>query len=146
MPDTLIETTPFTRFRHASLVQACATVSLVTLMVVSVSTWHNGGDRLDQPPKFGTHDYIAFKALDRAQVVDIGFIRNQLTAYFIGTEAPDTGKTVAGVLPAGYHDSGPCHCILFAEDGHPTRLRAAQRAREEFEKAVAALHAGLKQQ
>jgi hypothetical protein len=35
--------------------------------------------------------------------------------------------------------------ILFAEDGQATRLRAAQRARQEFDKAVAALHAGQKQ-
>src|SRR4030095_4290305 len=110
MPDTLIQTAPFSRFRPPRRVHTCATASLVALTVVSVSTWHNGGDRLDQPPKFGTHDYIAFKALDRAQIADVGFIRSQLTAYFIGTEAPDTGKTVTGGTPAGCPHSGACRC------------------------------------
>jgi hypothetical protein len=122
-----------------------ATAALLAANIVALPAWHNGGDKDTADPRFGTHDYIAFKALDRAPAADVAFIRTQLRAYFVGTEAPDTAKTVAGIPKTGYHDSGPCHCILFDEEGQPTRLRAAERARQEFDKAAAALHAGQKQ-
>lgn len=111
-----------------------------------VLAWHNGGDQANAPPKFGMHDYIAYKGLDRAPKAKVVCIRQNLIAYFIGTEAPDTGKTVAGVASQGYHDSGACHCVYFDADGTITRDREMQRVREEFDKAVAALQAGRKEQ
>lgn len=109
-----------------------------------VLAWHNGGDQANAPPKFGMHDYIAYKGLDRAPKAKVAFIRQNLIAYFIGTEAPDTGKTVAGVASQGYHDSGACHCVYFDADCTITRDREMQRVREEFDKAVAALRRGGK--
>jgi hypothetical protein len=107
-----------------------------------VSTWHNGGDRLEHPPKFGTHDYIAFQAYKLAPAARVTWITQNLTAFFIGTEAPDTNKKIPAVTEGGYHDSLQCHCVLFDASGHVTRDRAMRRVREEFTRAVAALNSG----
>lgn len=122
--------------------------SLVVLFAagsLTVHGWHNGGDRVEQPPKFGTHDYIAYKGLARAPAAKVAWINDHLVAYFIGTEAPDTNKKVAGVTEGGYHDSLQCHCILFDAQEHVTKTHARDRIREEFDRAVAALHAGNKE-
>jgi hypothetical protein len=125
--------------RLLSCLTACLAVGTLTL-----HGWHNGGDQEDQPPKFGAHDYIAFKALDRAPSAKVAFIRQRLTTYFIGTEAPDTGKKIPSVTEGGYHDTGACHCILFDEEGTVTKDRARDRIRQEFDRAVAALAANQK--
>jgi hypothetical protein len=72
----------------------------------------------------------------------IEWIRQRLTAYFIGTEAPDTNKKTPQVTEGGYHDSGACHCVLFDAAGAVTRRRAIQRVREEFSKALGAFQIG----
>jgi hypothetical protein len=58
-------------------------VACFTACTLTVHGWHNGGDEDQQPPKFGTHDYIAFQALDRAPAAKVAFIRQRLTTYFI---------------------------------------------------------------
>jgi Zinc dependent phospholipase C len=110
--------------------------------VISPAAWHNGGDKTDQPPKFGTHDYIAFKGYQRVPPAKVTWIKQNLEAYFIGTEAPDTNKKIPGVTEGGYHDSLQCHCVLFDQRGVVTTQRAMLRTRQEFDRAVAALHAG----
>ncbi len=89
-----------------------------------VDAWHNGGDQQEQPPKFGTHDYIALKALDRAPAPKVAFIRERLLTYFIGTEAPDANKKIPGVTEGGYKDSLECHCILFDFEWHVAKAHA----------------------
>src|SRR4051812_15063327 len=111
------------------------------LAVSRVSIRHTCGDRIEHAPKFGTHDYIAFMGLDRAPAARVRWIRQNRIAYFIGTEAPDTGKPVQGVAATGYHDSGACHCVLFDAAGTVTRPRAIQRVSEEVGKALAAFRA-----
>src|SRR5262245_49456246 len=113
----------------------------IVIVTLPVQGWHNGGDRAAQPPKFGTHDYIAFKALDRANAAKVTFIRDRLVSYFVGTEAPDTNKKIPGVTEGGYHDSLQCHCILFDDHGAITRAHARDRVRQEFDRAAAALRA-----
>ena len=120
-------------------------VGCVAACTLTVQGWHNGGDQDNQPPKFGAHDYIALKALDRAPAAKVAFIRQRLTTYFIGTEAPDTNKKIPSVTEGGYHDSGACHCILFAEDLTIKKAHARKRIREEFDRAVAALAANKKE-
>jgi hypothetical protein len=111
------------------IVSGLRLLSVLTLVGLAsappiLCAWHNGGDQEQQPPKFGTHDYIALKALDRATAVKVAFIRQRLTSYFIGTEAPDTNKKIAGVTEGGYKDSLQCHCILFDKDEKITRAHA----------------------
>jgi Zinc dependent phospholipase C len=125
--------------RWLSLLVGCLAACTLT-----VHGWHNGGDEEQQPPKFGAHDYIAFKALDRAPAAKVVFIKQRLTTYFIGTEAPDTGKKIPSVTESGYKDTGACHCILFDEEGTITKDRARDRIRQEFDRAVAALAANQK--
>ena len=73
---------------------------LLLLAPLSLFGWHKGGDKDEQPPKFGTHDYIAYKGLDRAPPAKVAWISNHLVAYFIGTEAPDTNKKIPGITRA----------------------------------------------
>ena len=62
-------------------------VGCVAACTLTVQGWHNGGNQDNQPPKFGAHDYIALKALDRAPAAKVAFIRQRLATYFIGTVA-----------------------------------------------------------
>jgi hypothetical protein len=59
-------------------------VALALLASASLGAWHNGGDTAAQPPKFGTHDYIAYEGLDRAPAAQVAWIKPHLVAYFIG--------------------------------------------------------------
>jgi len=70
-------------------------------------------------------------------------LKVELNAYFIGTEAPDTGPKISGV-GGGYSDTGACHCILFAANGDVVKDRAEGRVQEEFDKAKMAFAAGDK--
>ena len=87
-------------------------VSAVALLLLSCSAltgaWRNGGDKASGD-RFGTHDYIGFVAFKRAPAAHVTYIKNNLRAFFIGTEAPDTGKKVPGITQGGYHDTGACH-------------------------------------
>jgi hypothetical protein len=58
--------------RWLSLLAGCLAACTLT-----VHGWHNGGDEEQRPPKFGAHDYIAFKALDRAPDAKVAFIRQE---------------------------------------------------------------------
>ena len=49
----------------------------------------------------GRHDYIAYKGIDRAPPTKVIWIKQNLIAYFIGTEAPDTNKKIPGVTEGG---------------------------------------------
>jgi hypothetical protein len=121
-------------------------VALLGLLLLTTSTaaWKNGGESTSiANPKFGTHDYIALQGLRRATPSKVAWIKVELNAYFIGTEAPDNGPKIPGV-GGGYSDTGACHCILFAANGDITNDRAESRVREEFDKAKMALAAGDK--
>jgi hypothetical protein len=117
-----------------------ATVSLVIGNSSSLTAWKNPrkSTSLDAPI-FGTHDYIAYKAYVLAGRP--AFIRNNLPAYFIGTEAPDNGLRPPDA-EGTYSDAAQCHCIEFDEDETVTRDRAELRTRQEFDKAIAALDQG----
>ena len=114
--------------------------AVVVLSLAPLGAWKNPrpSETLNTPI-FGTHDWIAFKAYELAGRPS--FLKNSLTRYFIGTEAPDNGFK-PGDAEGTYHDTSPCHCILFDNDAAVTQDRNELRTRQEFDKAVAALAAG----
>jgi hypothetical protein len=94
--------------------------AMVALSLTTASAWKNPRKSSTlTTPVFGTHDWIAYKGYVLAGRPT--FIRNNLNAYFIGTEAPDNGFKPANA--GGYNDAGACHCILFDEDREVTRDR-----------------------
>ncbi len=120
------------------------TIALIFLIAVPAQSWKNGGDSKDaNHPVFGTHDYVAFQGYKLAGPSKLPWLRKNLNAYFLGTEAPDVGAKLAGA-EGGYKDTGACHCILFDLHGGVTRDRAELRVKQEFEKAQRALAAGNK--
>jgi hypothetical protein len=113
---------------------------LATALSVGVQAWKNPrrSPSIDKPI-FGTHDYIAFQGYVLAGRPT--WIKNNLNAFFIGTEAPDNGLTIPGAIGA-FNDATRCHCILFDAAGNVTDDRVEVRAREEFDHARQALSSG----
>jgi len=75
----------------------------------------------------------------------MAWTKDNLNAFFLGTEAPDTSAFVSSFTnEGGYSDAIHCHCVLYDTNLEVVKDRAAQRAQEEFDRAKAALAAGNK--
>lgn len=102
-----------------------------------VSGWSNGGYSADPlNPDYGTHDWIAEHALDWLPPEEKQFLLDNKAVYLYGTELPDNGQAVDGIGDTTKH-----HVYYFA-DGSVQDDVAADRAAEEYAKAVAAYNAG----
>jgi hypothetical protein len=118
-----------------------AAVLCVATAFPSLEAWSNGGKSTSASvPKFGTHDYIAFKGYELAGKPS--FIKNNINAFFIGTEAPDAGEALFPSAVGSYPDTGACHCILFKANGDISKDRLEVRVQEEFDKMKDALDNG----
>jgi hypothetical protein len=102
-----------------------------------VSGWSNGGYSADPAnPDYGTHDWIAEHALDWLPPEEKQFLLDNKAAYLYGTELPDNGQAADGIGDTTKH-----HVYYFA-NGSVQDDVAADRAEEEYTKAVAAYNAG----
>lgn len=125
--------------------KALASLLLVLLLNVTSSGWSNGGtSKRINSPIFGTHDWIAYEGYRLAQdEADLDWLRDEVNAYFLGTEAPDTSAFLSSfTTEGGYSDATQCHCVLYDEGLDVVRDRAAMRAQQEFDRARAALESG----
>jgi len=69
--------------------------------------WSNGGFSSDPShPKYGTHDWIAQRALDWLPDEEKQFILGNLNLYLYGTELPDKGKALGGIGDTTFDSSG----------------------------------------
>ena len=102
-----------------------------------VSGWSNGGYSADPTnPDYGTHDWIAEHALDWLPLGEKQFLLDNKAIYLYGTELPDNGQAADGI-----GDNTKHHVYYFA-NGSVQDDVAADRASEEYAKAVAAYNAG----
>ena len=93
-----------------------AAVLSVVASFSSLQAWSNRGESTSANiPTFGTHDYIVFKRYELADKP--AFFKNNLNAFFNGTEAPDFGKALFPGAEGGCSDTGACRCILFKANG-----------------------------
>lgn len=120
----------------------------------SLSTaWNNGQQgnastddpsECDDPP-YATHDWIADRALALVPNSEKEWLLPHKTLYLLGTEAPDNNEIPdqCGAPNNGYDDRRKGHSVEWAEDwSDMVDGRAADRAQEEYEKAVAAYKSG----
>ena len=109
-------------------------MSVLLLSVKPALCWSNNGYS-DNPtqPKYGTHDWIAQHALDYLPTQEKKFITDNLAAYLYGTELPDNSQATDGIGDTGKHH------IYFYADGALQDGAAAQRASEEYQKALTCL-------
>lgn len=122
---------------------------LIVLAFVATASgrpWKNGGESSGiSKVKFGTHDWILWKAYLLAKDdVDLEWLNTQKNYAFFGTEAPDLGKmklrkSFRDQVDGNYRDTSPCHCILYDTDGDAFQPMAADRVEEEFNKAKTAI-------
>jgi hypothetical protein len=107
---------------------------LLLLTVKPAFGWSNNGYS-DNPaqPKFGTHDWIAQHAIDYLTNDEKKYITNNLAAFLYGTELPDNNQAADG-----FGDTGKHH-IYFYANGSLQDGAAAQRAGEEYQKALTQL-------
>ncbi len=116
-------------------------IGLLSACLVAGSTgvygWSNGGYSADPAnPDYGTHDWIAEHALDWLPLGEKQFLLDNKAAYLYGTELPDNGGAADGIGDTTKH-----HVYYFANDSVQDDA-AADRAVEEYAKAVAAYNAG----
>ena len=102
-----------------------------------VSGWSNGGYSADPAnPDYGTHDWIAEHALDWLPQEEKQFLLDNKAVYLYGTELPDNGQAADGIGDTTKHH------VYFSADGTVQDDVAADRAEEEYAKAVAAYDDG----
>lgn len=126
----------------------CLTSIVLTLLLSLTSFgWSNGGKTTKiNSPKFGTHDWIAYEGYRLAkEEANLNWLKHNLKTFYIGTEAPDTSAFLSSFITlGGYSDAIQCHCVLYDDNLDIVRERAAMRAQQEFDRAVAALTGGDK--
>lgn len=128
-----------------------AAVSLTATL--SLVAWNNGQSgntgtntsaECGNPP-YATHDWIADHALALLPAEEKAWLEPHRAVYLIGTEAPDNKAIAAacGTPHRGYDDRSKGHSVKW-DAGFVTMEveRPAVRAREEYQKAVAAFQAG----
>jgi hypothetical protein len=102
-----------------------------------VSGWSNGGYSADpENPDYGTHDWIAEHALDWLPLEEKQLLLDNKAVYLYGTELPDNGQAADGIGDTTKHH------VYYFSDGSVQDDVAADRAAEEYAKAVAAYNAG----
>lgn len=139
--------------RHRLL--AAASVALLLAASSAAHAWKNGppdnkvtNSAADcQSPPYSTHDWIADHARALLAVHERAWLDPHRRLYLIGTEAPDYGEIQegCGTPHRGYNDTGGGrHDLRFDASDEVTYTLPALRARQEYDKAVAAYRAGEK--
>jgi len=99
--------------------------------------WSNGGFSADaNNPDYGTHDWIAERALDWIPGNEKAFILTYRATYLYGTELPDNSQAAEGIGDTTLH-----HIYFFANQSLQDDA-AARRARDMQNQALAAISAG----
>jgi hypothetical protein len=99
--------------------------------------WSNGGYSTDpNNSDYGTHDWIAERALEWLPVSEKTFILTYRSAYLYGTELPDNNQAADGIGDTTLH-----HIYFFA-NGSLQDDAAARRAIDMQNQALAAISAG----
>ncbi len=107
-------------------------MSVLLLSVKPALCWSNGGYS-DNPsqPDYGTHDWIAQHALDYLPTQEKQYITDNLAVYLYGTELPDRSQSSGGI-----GDATAKHHIYYYANGSLQDASSAQRASEEYQKAL----------
>lgn len=123
------------------------------LAALGLAAWSNGPSgnagtnaaaECSAPP-YATHDWIADHARALLPAAERAWLDPHRAAYLIGTEAPDNRNIAAscGTPHRGYDDRGQGHSVEWDATWSTMVVdRAAVRARQEYDKAVAAYQAG----
>ncbi len=119
------------------LVLVIVCVSVMFLSVKPAMGWSNGGYSADiTQPDYGTHDWIAQHALDFLPDNEKQYIIDNLSVYLYGTELPDLPSTQGGIGDTTKHH------IYYYSNGSLQDDSSAQRANEEYQKALTYLTNG----
>lgn len=130
-----------------------AIILLLTLPMQSLG-WNNGQSgntttdepsECTSPPPYSTHDWVADHALALLPDEEMSWLEPHKTLYLLGTESPDNDEIpdACNAPNNGYDDRTKGHSVEWnANWTEMTNERAAVRAREEYDKAVAAFENG----
>jgi len=113
----------------------CIVVLLLAGSSPAATGWSNGGYSADPDnPDYGTHDWIADKALS-IQTRDVAFLKTTYhSEYLIGTEAPDNPDYIG--------DSIANHHVYYYSNGTAQDDVCADRAKAMYDSALPQLVAG----
>ncbi len=120
--------------RSLALAIAFVAFAAAVLAPSSALAWGNGGYSDDQEnPDYGTHDWVAEKALT-LQSADVGFLSSTYhSEYLLGTEAPDNPEFIG--------DSATHH-VYYYSSGELQDNASAVRAQALYALALVSLGAG----
>jgi len=123
--------------QRTQFVFLCLAVLLLTLTTKESLGWSNGGfSSAPSSPNFGTHDWIAFHALDYLALEDKQYLLDFNAIYLYGTELPDRPSTQTGIGDTGRH-----HLYYYSNQSLEDDV-AAIRAQEYYSQTVLALKNG----
>jgi len=129
------------------------TLAIVLLFPAACFAWGNGQsgnattnkpEECSSPP-YSTHDWIAEHAVAMLPDNEKAWLLPHMNMYLLGTEAPDNDDIPdeCGTPNNGYDDRRKGHSVEWNEDWSSLiKDRAATRAAEEYDKAVAAYKDG----
>ena len=120
--------------------RAAITIWIMCFLVLSVSgnstAWSNGGYSDDiLNPDYGTHDWIAEKALAMLPASESQYILDNLDYYLYGTELPDNSD---GLFDDGIGDTS-WHHVYFDQKGVLIDGASAARAKAMYDDALSYL-------
>ncbi|HLN44239.1 MAG TPA: zinc dependent phospholipase C family protein [Candidatus Sulfotelmatobacter sp.] len=118
-------------------------ISIIMLVITSmfliaeVKGWSNGGFSANPAtPDYGTHDWIAERALDWLPVEEKQWLIDNKAAYLYGTELPDNNQAIDGIGDTTKHH------VYYYPNGSVQDDVGAVRAKDEYTKALVALEMG----
>lgn len=116
------------------LTATCALAAAMVLLCPATQGWSNGGYSADpEDPDYGTHDWIADRALE-LQIADVShFSTTYHDSYLIGTEAPDNPE---------YIGDSTNHHVYYYSGGSVQDDVSAIRAQAMYDSALSRLTAG----
>ncbi|MFQ6063275.1 MAG: hypothetical protein ACE5J9_08920 [Methanosarcinales archaeon] len=107
---------------------------IVILAILPVQAWSNGGYSNDPyNPAYGTHDWIAQKAIDFLPQKEKQYILDNLASYLYGTELPDNPKGIGDYWN---------HHVYFYFNGSIMDDGSAIRSEEEYRNTLSFLRSG----
>jgi len=112
---------------RTTTILAVITALILTGTIPKAQAWGNGGYSDDpEYPDYGTHDWIAQRALDWLPAKEKEYLTDNLAIYIYGTELPDNRDA-----PDGIGDTTKHH-VYYYSDGSLQDDVAADRAQEEY--------------
>lgn len=121
-----------------------ASLALIALagLFVPAWPWSNGAAPRSGGIPFGTHDWLAWEAVQLLPEQSRWWLVQNDDALCLGSSAPDNKQDATGFADIEKYQDRPRHHIYFSKYGPCADFASALRVSQEYDEALAALNAG----